>query len=544
MAHFLTDVLEAFKKHPDLAIFKRLVLSDEREHKNWVSISYAECQNDIERAARHWHAALSAQGVASSDVVGLWLTGRHYADLLQIYGISRAGFVPQVFSVGFSSVDVVDELLRACNGKVLLYDPSFSDAVAAVGVPHLIIPAVNEMHVDNSRQPLPPLPEVKEDDMGMIFHTSGTTSGRPKPIPETHRWLKGQQMHWKGVTQGHFPEGQDVYNQLGSFAHLGSATLISHLSVWGQCAVQTSRADFDVEEFLALVKAAGLNRVFLYAPWLSRLIKFAKADPVVLETLQKMRQIIYTGASINPDDEAWMVAKDLPVTLLYATTEACLCLISHISEKDHLPAMRIISSVECEFIPTTQHIDASELTEGKVGSEETQLYELFIPAHSRNCPHPSVRNRPPEGHVTGDLFEEVTPGRYVFRGRNDDWIRTGKQICFCDTKSIEDNVLSVCSNLVRNCTVVGHNKPHIVLFVEPVVQPTSEADIAELRAQILELTAPFRERLFVHERIAAAEHIVVVPSGSLSRTKEKGNIRRKAVEDEFAEVLKSIYAVA
>ncbi|KAJ7036755.1 acetyl-CoA synthetase-like protein [Mycena alexandri] len=526
MAHFLTGVLEAFKKHPDLTIFKRLVFLDEGKNKSWVSISYAECQNDIERAARHWHAALSAQGVASSDVVGLWLTGRHYADLLQIYGICRAGFVPQVFSVGFSSVDVVDELLRACHGKVLLYDPSFSDAVAAVRVPHLSIPALNDMHVDNSRPTLPHLPEVKEDDMGMIFHTSGTTSGRPKPIPETHRWLKGQQTHWKGVTQGYFSEGQDVYNQLGSFAHLGSATLISHLSVWGQCAVQTSRADFDVEELLALVRDAGLNRVFLYAPWLSRLIKFAKADPVVLDTLRNMRQIIYTGASINPDDEAWMVAMGLPVTLLYATTEACLCLISHLSEKEHLPAMRIIPSVDCEFIPTTQHIDSSELTEGKAGSEETQLYELFIPAHSRNCPHPSVRNRPPEGHVTGDLFEEVTPGRYVFRA------------------SIEDNVLSVCSRLVQNCTVVGHNKPHIVLFVEPVVQPISEADVAALRAEILQLTAPFRERLFVHERIAAAEHIVVVPSGSLSRTKEKGNIRRKAVEDEFAEVLKSIYAVA
>ncbi|KAJ7183460.1 acetyl-CoA synthetase-like protein [Mycena filopes] len=542
MAHFLTGVLEAFEKHPNLTIFKRLVEAE--GNKTWVSISYAECQSDIERAAKYWHAALSAHGVATSDVVGLWLTGRHYVDLLQIYSICRAGFVPQVFSVAFSGVDVVDELLRTCNGKILLYDPSFADVVAAVGVPHLSIPAVNEMNVADPAAVLPPLPDVTEDDMGMIFHTSGTTSGRPKPIPETHRWLKGQQAHWRGVTQGEFSEGQDVYNQLGSFAHLGSATLISHLSVWGQCAVQTSRADFDVDELLALVKDAGLNRIFLYAPWLSRLIKFAKADPVVLETLQNMRQIIYTGASMNPDDEAWMVANGLPVTLLYATTEACLCLISHLSEKQHLPAMRIIPTVDCEFIPTTAHIDSAELTEGKPGAADTQLYEFFLPARSRNCPHPSVRNRPPEGHVTGDLFEQVAPGRYAFRGRNDDWIRTGKQICFCDTKSIEDNVLSVCSKLVQNCTVVGHNKPHIVLFVEPVVQPTSEPELARLRSQIMELTAPFRERLFVHERLAAPEHIVVVPSGKLSRTKEKGNIRRKAVENEFAEVLASIYAVA
>lgn len=43
-----------------------------------------------------------------------------------------------------------------------------------------------------------------------------------------------------------------------------------------------------------------------------------------------------------------------------------------------------------------------------------QLYDFFVCADAKTCPHPSVRNRP-DGHVTGDLFEEVKPGCFVFR---------------------------------------------------------------------------------------------------------------------------------
>lgn len=48
------------------------------------------------------------------------------------------------------------------------------------------------------------------------------------------------------------------------------------------------------------------------------------------------------------------------------------------------------------------------------GDAQTQLYDLFLPLTALNCPHPKVRNRP-DGHVTGDLFEEVRPGYYAFR---------------------------------------------------------------------------------------------------------------------------------
>jgi hypothetical protein len=62
----------------------------------------------------------------------------------------------------------------------------------------------------------------------------------------------------------------------------------------------------------------------------------------------------------------------------------------------------------------------------------TRLLELVILAQSEDCPDVSLRQA--DGHFhTGDLFEEVTPGCYLFRGRDDDWIKSENSLR-CDTK--------------------------------------------------------------------------------------------------------------
>jgi len=60
-----------------------------------------------------------------------------------------------------------------------------------------------------------------------------------------------------------------------------------------------------------------------------------------------------------------------------------------------------------------------------------QLLELVVLSGSDDCPDVSLRNT--DGHFhTGDLFLEVEAGKYLSRGRRDDWIKSenGK----CDTK--------------------------------------------------------------------------------------------------------------
>jgi len=61
-----------------------------------------------------------------------------------------------------------------------------------------------------------------------------------------------------------------------------------------------------------------------------------------------------------------------------------------------------------------------------------QLLELVIFSESGDCPDVSLRSA--DGHFhTGDLFLEVEPGKYLSRGRRDDWIKS-EDSSRCDTK--------------------------------------------------------------------------------------------------------------
>ncbi len=82
-------------------------------------------------------------------------------------------------------------------------------------------------------------------------------------------------------------------------------------------------------------------------------------------------------------------------------------------------------------------------------------------------------------------------------------------------RSIEDNVRSVCSDLVAECVVVGNGRPSPTLFVEPARDDINQA---QLKEKILQRTLAFNSRLFVHERITSEDRIIIVDRGILPRT--------------------------
>ncbi|KAJ6620659.1 hypothetical protein B0H10DRAFT_2163492 [Mycena sp. CBHHK59/15] len=422
--------------------------------------------NDLERSAAYWAQSLGEKGFQQKDVIGLWMTVGLYSDLVHIYGLARAGFVPEVLNAKMT-IAIVRDLLAKTGWKALIYDPSFEGAVMDFPLPSLPVPDLNSIPAPSSS--LPPLPDVTPSDIALMFIL---------PVPETHRWTKSQaQVQWPDLWHC-YPDGQPlVVNNIGSL----QMSAISYLSWSGHY--------IDADEFLAMVNDEGLNCLILYAPWFSKLLNIARSDPVVLAALKGMGQINYTGAALRCGPRS---REFLLLWVMYATTETAGCLVSPLSVKGILPAMRVIEGVQCEFIPT-RGLDQSYLDgDAEQRAQCGQLFDLFLPAEADNCPHPSRRNRP-DGHITGDLFEEVEPGFYCFRGRNDDWIRTGKHLCFCDTKSIEDNVLTTCVDLVQNCVVVGHYRPAVVLFVEPIQPITNSEDDVVLKT----ITVGFRPKVQV-----------------------------------------------
>lgn len=171
--------------------------------------------------------------------------------------------------------------------------------------------------------------------------------------------------------------------------------------------------------------------------------------------------------------------------------------------------LRPLKGVKYGFFP----IASSTQSEAVHVSANSQLHELVILSDSPDCPDASLRSKT-DGHFhTGDLFQEMQPGLYLARGRDDDWIKSLNSLR-CDTKAIEDNLRATCSDLVAECIVVGTGRPSPALFIEPLTKMDDE----KLKREIIRRTRQFHARRYLHEQITSEEFIVVVAPKTLPRT--------------------------
>lgn len=118
------------------------------------------------------------------------LTGRRYEDLVNILGVSAAGFVPQLFSNRYDNLDVLFELLATSGAKALVIEPDLF-LESDYPVPYLLALSEKQVSIYScAGLRLGEIPSCAATDCGYIVHSSGTTKGKPRPIPLTHRWIK------------------------------------------------------------------------------------------------------------------------------------------------------------------------------------------------------------------------------------------------------------------------------------------------------------------------------------------------------------------
>ncbi|KAI0756673.1 acetyl-CoA synthetase-like protein [Daedaleopsis nitida] len=517
--------------------------ADKSEVEAWDAVSYQQFLLDVERSARHWTRTLSAHGVTRRSIVGLWLGGTTYLDVLHVYGIARAGYIPQLFSLRLPNPDVVYELLHRAGAHALVFDPAFQSIVVNCPIPAEL--AINVRSIDVDHVELPPLwTPSSGGDIVMIYHTSGSTSGSPKLVHCTANWVNATVEKAAHVTRPHHPNRQDVTVWIGSMSHIGQTFMLMGFLQHGSCTVQPSSMPFPSEELLDMVNRCGLNRLNQFASFLGTHLRNSRTNPALLSALKGLDELLYTGLPLAAEEEAYAYKHGLLIRNCFGSTEVGAMLLSVGGRGSDAPLLQSIEGTAYSFVPVTPssstNAETAVVSETNYNDANQRLLELVILSHSGDCPHSSLRSA--DGHYhTGDLFLEVAPGRYVSRGRDDDWIKSSTALR-CDTRAIEDNVLATCADLVAACIVVGNGRPSPTLFVEPKVPVDADEDEERLRRDIIRRTRHFHSRRYVHERIDSPAFIVVVPSGTLPRTATKGNIRRRAVEDQFKEELDRIYS--
>lgn len=287
-----------------------------------------------------------------------------------------------------------------------------------------------------------------------------------------------------------------------------------------------------------MAKECQLTTLFIFSSFLGNLIREARTNDNLLATLQAFESVVHGGLPLVQTEGEWARTQGINLINLLASTEVALSMQSRGGTGADAELMSPFPGTSYSFVPLSAGTDKDTSPTGEA------LLELVVNPESPDCPRPSFRNMEDGRFYTGDLFVEVEPGKYLLKGRSDDWIKMEISLR-CDALSIENNALETCGkDLIHAAVAVGSGRPSPVLFVEPKddSQMASETEVSSLRNQILHRIAPFHEQRYVHERIEDTRYIVVVPTGTLPRTVTKGNIRRRVTEEMYQKELDDIFS--
>ncbi|KAF4344222.1 hypothetical protein FBEOM_1816 [Fusarium beomiforme] len=537
MSTFKTPISElqaSLKKHPNLSVFKTPVQS--YEGTKFEDVTFTQFAKDVEQTATYWKDQFGKLGIQDRAVVGVWLKGHAYSDAVHIWGLNWAGYIPQLISLRMTDPTVIYELLEKSKAAAIVHEPGFNDILRDSPLPTFPADGVpSEEDVAQLPTVIPWHPSSAEDEI-FIYHTSGSISGIPKLVPATARWVDyiiGLSTVYEERSNKRGDRMISIH--IGSFCHMAASFLSWFAVREGSCIIIPSMLPAPIPEVRTMLNEHGLTCVCMFPPFLSALFREARKDPALLASLQKIDNAGSGGLDFDVSDFAWGRQNGIPMLNVLGSTELGTAMMTD-ARKD-VDYLESLPGSKNEFIPVGDKLESGE-----------QLLELVVPSDAPNCPAPSLRDADGKFY-TGDLFVEVEPGKYLCKGRNDNWIKMEAALR-CDTVSIEANVMETCGDdLVSAVVVVGVGRPCPTIIVEPKDKSLSSTTgidledlVHQLKEAILDRITPFHKRRYTHERVDDTRYILVTSQGTLPRTATKGNIRRREVEKRFRKVLDSVYA--
>lgn len=197
----------------------------------------------------------------------------------------------------------------------------------------------------------------------------------------------------------------------------------------GACTVQPSRYPFPPAELIDMVERCQLNCLRLFGTFLSSYIRASRSNPALLTALKSLDEAFFCGIGLVPDDEAFAIQQGIPLRNIFGSTEVGAMLYTPDGER----FMRQLPGTKYAWVPIDGEKTArARSNSGPRNANNSALLELVILRESADCPDSSLCAEDGNYH-TGDLFQQVMPGSFVFRGRNDDWIKSENSLR-CDTK--------------------------------------------------------------------------------------------------------------
>ncbi|KAG0645137.1 Nonribosomal peptide synthase, partial [Hyphodiscus hymeniophilus] len=431
----------------------------------------------------------------------------------------------------------IAHLCKSCNVSVLFHDMSFADlssqAVAEdpSGFQALQLPwqaqntSTSSLIRSYSGSPADfgPSEQVKSSDTAFIFHTSGTSTGLPKPIIQSHHAAIGVLPILDGRQSATFTT-TPLYH--GGIADCLRAWT-SRAMVWlfpaskvpitadhiRQCLLVAERASSEIS--VAKVK------LFSSVPYVLQMLS---EDSAGLEILQKMSIVGVGGAVLSPKVGDYLVENGVNLISRFGSAE-CGFLLS--SNRDH--AM----DKDWQYLRLSPRSNCLVFEQ----QEGSALSELIV---KKGWPHMAKTNRH-DGFATGDLFEphQTIHGAWKYYSRSDGQITlvTGKKF---DPAPLEDFINSS-SSLIRDVMVFGSNRQSPGIIVLPSEEGLELKEL-ESKKEIWKTIDTINSKGDSHTRIPQEKIVIIYTDKATFQKSSKGTLLRGVNEKAFADEINSVYA--
>lgn len=384
----------------------------------------------------------------------------------------------------------------------------------------------------------------KSSDIAYLFHTSGTSSGLPKPVPQTHYAAVGvlPRLHG-GESRATFSTTPLYHGGIADCLRAWTSGALIHLFP-GTQPVTATNVHRAVNHANAYVQGACPVKYFTSVPYILQMLvadsENSQDHGSGISLLQKMDLVGVGGAALPPSVGDELVSHGVRLLSRFGCAECGFLLTSHrdyAGDRDW-SYLRASPALQPEYYAFEPQIRQDADAPGP------QLFEFVV---KPEWPHRGKTNRPDGSFATADLFEPHPTVRDAWRyhSRADAQIAlvSGKKF---DPAPVEGDLLSSAAGRrsLEDVMVFGTGRemPGMLLFPKWSGSFASDEDVLnDVWPTIEEMNNETQN----HARIRKASVIVVRSrdGGAVALPKSsKGTILRGRAETLFAAEIEEAYS--
>lgn len=438
--------------------------------------------------------------------------------------------------------EAVAHLCTTCNVQILLFDEMYGELATesvhaaqnskAEHLTALKLTAISNINISTESEPNGDINDLHRQrnpsDTAYLFHTSGTSSGLPKPIPQTHRGavgalpslIEGRESATYSTTPLYHGGIADVFRAWSSDALIWLYPGMSDCQPKRILPITASNVLTSIGKIHTHRQVAPPIRYFSSVPYV---LQMMAASDDGLQFLQSMDCVGVGGAALSTNVGNDLVAANVNLVSRYGSAECGFLLCSHREYE---------SDKEWQYLRAEK--GAENITFEPYGDNR---FELVV---RPGWPHMAKHNRSDGSYATSDLLtpHPSIPNAWRYDSRADSQLTlvTGKKF---DPAPLESDIAS--SELLDDAYVFGNGQPFpgALLFRSQASQDIGDEEFIEKLASLIE---SLNIKSQSHARLPR-KMLVPVPYGHNRLQKSsKGTILRKHAEETYSETISMAYS--